>query len=84
MVIATQLPSSFRLSYEESELYPDNLIYREKCTAVLDAYRAKLDEISSTHFIVEGREGDVVFRDFRGQGEFLHYSLEVFSTNYHV
>lgn len=81
MVAVPPLPVSFQLSYEELESYPHNLIYRTACTAVLDGYLAKLNEVSSTHFIEEDEVADVPFRDFGKQGKFPHYSLPDFSAN---
>lgn len=71
VVIAPALPDSFKLSYEDFESYPHNLIYRTACTAVLKAYESKLKEASQSLFIREaGEDGpaDIPFRDFRGRG----------------
>ncbi|KFY80124.1 hypothetical protein V499_01013 [Pseudogymnoascus sp. VKM F-103] len=56
VVIAPALPDSFKLSYEDFESYPHNLIYRTACTAVLKAYESRLKEASSALFIGEDGE----------------------------
>lgn len=79
VVIAPALPDTFKLSYEDFESYPHNLIYRTSCTAVLKAYQSRLKEASSALFIGEdGEDGaaDIPFRDFRGRGKFSHLYLK--------
>lgn len=84
VVIAPALPDNFKLSYEDFESYPHNLMYRTACTAVVKAYEARLDEVSpkasskasSTLFIGEDEAADIPFRDFRGRGKFSHLYLK--------
>ncbi|KFY48912.1 hypothetical protein V495_00927 [Pseudogymnoascus sp. VKM F-4514 (FW-929)] len=64
MATAHTLPDSFELSCAGFESYPQNLVYKTTCKAVLTAFEDRLNEESLRLFIKEGEVAVVYFRDF--------------------
>ncbi|KFY38315.1 hypothetical protein V494_04414 [Pseudogymnoascus sp. VKM F-4513 (FW-928)] len=62
MATAPTLLEPFKVSYESFMSYPENLIYKPTCKAILEEYKRRLDEASSTLFIGEDEEANVPFR----------------------
>ncbi|KFY09750.1 hypothetical protein V492_05364 [Pseudogymnoascus sp. VKM F-4246] len=55
------LPEPFKVSYEDFQSYPNNLIYKPTCEKILEEYKRRLDEASSRLFIGEDEDAYVPF-----------------------
>jgi hypothetical protein len=81
MATAHTLPDSFELSCAGFESYPQNLVYKTTCKAVLTAFEDRLNEESLRLFIKEGEVAVVYFRDFGDRSKFLHFPPQAFNAN---
>lgn len=64
MAVALTVPAAFKRSYENSEMYPHNLIYQTSYPTVISTYKARLDNYAPRIFVEDASEIEVSFRDF--------------------
>jgi hypothetical protein len=64
-----QLPTDFQSSYENSESYPQNLVYRASYLGALQAYTSRLDTAVPKLLVEKDTDANVPFRDFRPTGQ---------------